>query len=160
MLHWQGSALHWQGSALHFAGVCVTICILAGMKDLEVERDAIVIENEDSITNYYKLRQQITKLEREMQQYITKPMFCVPFLQPGRLVRVEHNKEDFGWGSVINYQKKTNQKVRSGRGGGGTLGGAVFIEEDQPQVRWAGRQGALGVAVSSTTKRSICSQQV
>ena len=81
------------------------------VKDLEAERDAVVIENEDSITNYYKLRQQIVKLEREMQQYITKPMFCVPFLQPGRLVRVEHNNEDFGWGSVINYQKKTNQKV-------------------------------------------------
>lgn len=81
------------------------------VKDLEKKRDAIVIENEDSITNYYKLRQQIRKLEKEMQLYITKPVFCVPFLQPGRLVKVEHEGEDFGWGCVINYQKKTNQKV-------------------------------------------------
>lgn len=74
-------------------------------------RDAVVIENEDSITNYYKLRQQIRKLEKDMQQYITKPLFCVPFLQPGRLVRVEHEQDDFGWGCMVNYQKKTNQKV-------------------------------------------------
>lgn len=83
------------------------------MKDLEVKRDAITIENESSISNYYKLRQQLRKLEKEMQQYITKPMFCVPFLQPGRMVRVANDEqnEEFGWGCVINYQKKTNQKV-------------------------------------------------
>ena len=70
-----------------------------------------MIATEDSITNYYKLRQQISKLEREMQQYIVKPMSCLPFLQPGRLVKVQHDQDDFGWGVVINYQKKTNQKV-------------------------------------------------
>ena len=83
------------------------------VKELEEKRDAIKIENESSITNYYKLRQQLYKLEKDMQHYITKPVFCVPFLQPGRVVRVENDeqKEEFGWGCVINYQKKTNQKV-------------------------------------------------
>lgn len=81
------------------------------VKDLESKRDAILIENEDAVTNYYKLRQQIKKLEKEMQQYITKPVFCVPFLQPGRIVKVEHNDDNFGWGCIVNYQKKTNQKV-------------------------------------------------
>ena len=48
------------------------------------------------------------------QAFITKPKYCVPFLQPGRLVRVEHgDDEDFGWGTVINFQKKANQKVHS-----------------------------------------------
>ena len=46
-----------------------------------------------------------------MQTHITKPIYCVPFLQPGRLVKVEHNDEDFGWGAVVNFQKKANQKV-------------------------------------------------
>lgn len=82
------------------------------MKQIEAKRDAIVIENEDSITNYYKLRQQIRKLEKEMQKYIMKPVFCVPFLQPGRMVKVENEEEDFGWGCIINYQKKTNIKVK------------------------------------------------
>lgn len=81
------------------------------VRELEVKRDAIVIEDEDKVTNYYRIRQQLNKLEKEMQAFITKPIYCVPFLQPGRLVRVEHEDEDFGWGCVVNFQKKANQKV-------------------------------------------------
>ena len=81
------------------------------VKELEAKRDTITIEDEDKVTNYYRIRQQLQKLEKEMQAYITKPIYCVPFLQPGRLVRVEHEDEDFGWGCVINFQKKANQKV-------------------------------------------------
>ena len=81
------------------------------VKELEAKRDAIAIEDEEKVTNYYRIRQQLQKLEREMQTHITKPNYCVPFLQPGRLVKVEHNEEDFGWGVVVNFQKKANQKV-------------------------------------------------
>ena len=89
---------------------------VAEVKELEEKIEGIEIENEVSISNYYKLRQQLSKLEKDMQQFITKPIFCVPFLQPGRVVRVVNDEqdEDFGWGCVINYQKKTNQKVLCG----------------------------------------------
>ena len=85
------------------------------MKELEAKRDLIVIEEEDKVTNYYRIKQQLQKLEKEMQTHITKPIYCVPFLQPGRLVKVEHDDEDFGWGCIVNFQKKANQKVY-GRG--------------------------------------------
>ena len=81
------------------------------VKELEAKRDAITIEDEEKVTTYYRIRQQLQKLEKEMQVHMTKPTFCVPFLQPGRLVRVVHDDEDFGWGAVINFQKKANQKV-------------------------------------------------
>ena len=84
---------------------------LTEVKELEAKRDAIAIEDEEKVTNYYRIRQQLQKLEKEMQTHITKPIYCVPFLQPGRLVKVEHNDEDFGWGAVVNFQKKANQKV-------------------------------------------------
>ncbi|KAL5486646.1 hypothetical protein EMCRGX_G019154 [Ephydatia muelleri] len=77
---------------------------------LESKRDALVIENEEQVTLYYRIRQQLLKLEAEMQVFITKPRYCVPFLQPGRLVKVVVGSDDFGWGSVVNFQKKTNQK--------------------------------------------------
>ena len=32
-------------------------------------------------------------------------------MQPGRLVKVVHEQDDFGWGAVINFQKKSTQKV-------------------------------------------------
>ncbi len=81
------------------------------VKALETKRDAIVIKNEENVTAYYRIRQQLKKLGKELQLYIVQPIYCVPFLQSGRLVRVEIEEIDFGWGCIINYQKKTNLKV-------------------------------------------------
>ena len=81
------------------------------VKEIEAKRDTIIIEDEEKVTNYYRIKQQLCKLEKEMQSHITKPIYCVPFLQPGRLVKVEHEDQDFGWGCVVNFQKKANQKV-------------------------------------------------
>ncbi len=134
------------------------------MKMLEEEYNAIRIPNEESVVTYYKIRQQLAKLGKEIEEFIHKPRYCLPFLQPGRLVRVnvqrlflciqtlnvssnsteqlllegvavtdlvflvcwdtknakhalvfhiQVKKEDldFGWGLVVNFQKKTNVKV-------------------------------------------------
>ena len=59
------------------------------VKDLEKARYEIVIPNEDASMNYLRLRQQIDKLQKEMQSFIIKPKYLLPFLQPGRLVKVE-----------------------------------------------------------------------
>lgn len=101
---------------------------------MEQRRDAIVIESEESAMSYYRLRQQIGKLAKEMHRFIVKPKYLLPFLQPGRLVQasyhifpplsptweysnvhlllqVESPEDDYGWGCVVNFQKKANQKV-------------------------------------------------
>ena len=82
------------------------------MKKIEFQRNMIQIQNEDSVTSYYKIRQQLKKLTQEMLQFIHQPKYVLPFLQPGRLVAVKSGEEDFGWGTIINFQKKRNQKVR------------------------------------------------
>uniref|UniRef100_A0A1X7UR54 Exosome RNA helicase MTR4 n=1 Tax=Amphimedon queenslandica TaxID=400682 RepID=A0A1X7UR54_AMPQE len=79
------------------------------VKVLEKKRDALVIEDEDNVTSYYKMRDHISKLSMQMQRFITKPTYCIPFMQPGRLVNVIVDGADFGWGAVINFQKKTSQ---------------------------------------------------
>ena len=48
------------------------------------------IPREEEVATYYKLRQQLDKLGKEMQQFIVMPKYCVPFLQPGRMVKVGH----------------------------------------------------------------------
>lgn len=58
------------------------------MKKLEEEYNAIRIPNEESVVTYYKIRQQLAKLGKEIEEFIHKPRYCLPFLQPGRLVRV------------------------------------------------------------------------
>jgi ATP-dependent RNA helicase DOB1 len=41
---------------------------------------------------------------------ISSPTYCLPFLQPGRLVKIEQQSEngtilDFGWGVIVNFNK-------------------------------------------------------
>ena len=43
------------------------------VKELEGRRDRVVIENEDQITNYYRIRQQLHRLEGEMQASLQPP---------------------------------------------------------------------------------------
>ncbi|XP_047122835.1 exosome RNA helicase MTR4 isoform X1 [Hydra vulgaris] len=83
------------------------------IKRLESKRDAIEIPNEDSVMSYYKIRQQLKKLSSEMLEYIHQPKYLLPFLQPGRLVHVKNDEDDFDWGTIVNFQKKSNQKQGS-----------------------------------------------
>ncbi|XP_068727369.1 exosome RNA helicase MTR4-like [Montipora capricornis] len=89
------------------------------LKALEVKRDAFKIPNEESVTSYYKIRQQLKKLGNDMLGFIHQPKYCLPYMQPGRLIQVKNNDTDFGWGVVLNFQKKANQK--SGPSQGETL---------------------------------------
>ena len=53
------------------------------LKDLEAERDAIVIPNEESITSFYKIRQQLKKLGDDMLvRRFFMSLFCLGVLQP------------------------------------------------------------------------------
>ncbi|XP_057674378.1 exosome RNA helicase MTR4 [Corythoichthys intestinalis] len=85
--------------------------VVERIKKLEKEYNAIVIPNEESVVTYFKIRQQLARLGKEIQEFIHKPKYCLPFLQPGRLVQVKNEDADFGWGVVVNFSKKSNVKV-------------------------------------------------
>ncbi|ROI48961.1 Superkiller viralicidic activity 2-like 2 [Anabarilius grahami] len=97
--------------------------VVEKMKKLEEEYNAIRIPNEESVVTYYKIRQQLAKLGKEIEEFIHKPRYCLPFLQPGRLVRVKKEDMDFGWGAVVNFQKKANVKA-----GGGDIDPLFVVE--------------------------------
>ncbi|XP_063066221.1 exosome RNA helicase MTR4 isoform X2 [Engraulis encrasicolus] len=88
--------------------------VVEKMQKLEEQYNAIEIPNEESVVTYYKIRQQLAKLAKEIQEFIRKPKYCLPFLQPGRLVKVKNEEADFGWGAVVNFSKKSNVKASSG----------------------------------------------
>ncbi|KAI9024145.1 antiviral helicase [Hyaloraphidium curvatum] len=88
------------------------------LERLEDERDAMVVPREDEISSYYELRRQLEICRQDYRDVTNHPSYSVPFLQPGRLVKVRVEPEgrdgmsdegvmDFGWGVVINFQKKT-----------------------------------------------------
>ncbi|KAK8784902.1 hypothetical protein V5799_008735 [Amblyomma americanum] len=80
---------------------------------LEAQLESFQIPNEQEVASYYKVREQLESLSQELQAFLTKPQYCVPYLQPGRMVYIHNGEDDFGWGAIINYSKK---KVVSARG--------------------------------------------
>ncbi|KAL7424483.1 ATP-dependent RNA helicase mtr4 [Cryptotrichosporon argae] len=95
----------------------------AKLKEAEATRDAIQIEDEDAIAEYYDLRQQLQQLEQDFKAVITHPTYILPFLQPGRMVEVRDGDRDFGWAVVVAYNKIVNPKGRP----------PVVTENDPPQ---------------------------
>ncbi|KAG2425704.1 hypothetical protein HXX76_013546 [Chlamydomonas incerta] len=55
---------------------------------LEAARDAIVIEDEAGVRQYYALLDQLAGLRAALRALLNDPKVALPFLQPGRLVRL------------------------------------------------------------------------
>lgn len=50
------------------------------------------IESETQIASYYNIRQELDKLGVQFRNYLTKSQYLIPFLQPGRLIKVSLTK--------------------------------------------------------------------
>jgi len=80
--------------------------MITALKDLEKEKENVTVDNEEEASSYYRLRRQIELLGRQMNKIILSPKYCLPFINPGRLVKVRHGKNDFGWGIIMNFKKE------------------------------------------------------
>ncbi|XP_020710480.2 exosome RNA helicase MTR4 [Athalia rosae] len=77
------------------------------VKDLQQLYNSIVVDKFVEVSSYHHIREQLDKLGSEFRQYLTKPEYLVPFLQPGRLIKVKNETEEFDWGIIVNFKKKT-----------------------------------------------------
>ncbi|XP_052894689.1 exosome RNA helicase MTR4 [Anopheles moucheti] len=81
----------------------------------------VQIKDEQSIASYHHIREQLDRLGQEFREYITRPVYLVPFLQPGRMIKIQSDAGEFEWGIIVNFKKenadskqnplKTEQKV-------------------------------------------------
>ncbi|KAL8942654.1 MAG: hypothetical protein Q9211_001300 [Gyalolechia sp. 1 TL-2023] len=74
--------------------------------ELEEQMDKMKITDEDTIREYYDLRRQIETYSDDMKHVIQHPSYSLPFMQPGRLVRIKYQDMDFGWGAVVNFVER------------------------------------------------------
>eukprot|EP01041_Mallomonas_annulata_P000722 gene722-1392_t len=84
----------------------------------ELQREAVAIEvsDEDIVGEYQAWSQQLVKVQTQMMDIMRKPQHCLPFLQPGRMMRIlardatatEGQGEDWGWGILVAMRKATN----------------------------------------------------
>lgn len=91
------------------------------LPELEAELSVIkskLLEHEESlkspaeaeaIASYWEIRDQFNGTRSDFRKIIHHPTYSLPFLQPGRLVRVNDSEGlgDFGWGVIINVHKKS-----------------------------------------------------
>ncbi|KAF8919476.1 antiviral helicase [Mucidula mucida] len=84
----------------------------AELKKEEENQRSMSIPDEVLVAQYYDLRLQLDQMTGDMRDVITHPTYSLPFLQPGRLVKVKYQDLDFGWGIIINYQKRAPPKNR------------------------------------------------
>jgi ATP-dependent RNA helicase DOB1 len=77
------------------------------LQQLEAEKSAMVIDDESNIRAYYELRKQLDVYAEDMRMVIVHPNYCLPFMQPGRLVEIKDGGHDFGWGAVLNFSRRS-----------------------------------------------------
>ena len=75
------------------------------LKKFEEEHDQVFIEREAEVSHYYHLRQQIETLRTQLFNFITQPKYILPFLNPGRLIKVVNKDDNFGW---VNFNDQIN----------------------------------------------------
>ncbi|KZT37319.1 antiviral helicase [Sistotremastrum suecicum HHB10207 ss-3] len=76
----------------------------------EEKRDAIVIQDEEAIADYYNIRKQLEVLRSDFQEVISHPNYCLPFLQSGRMAKIKYKDHDFGWGIIVHFQRRHSPK--------------------------------------------------
>lgn len=72
----------------------------------EVTASAMVVPHETILEGEAAVRKQIALLENDYFAVTTHPSYALPFIQSGRLVRVQSGEEDFGWGAVVEFAKR------------------------------------------------------
>ena len=91
---------------------CWDFDVVLELGELESERDGIVVERENVIAEYYDLKEKIAVYEQDMKDVMNHPNYCLPFIQPGRLVRIKHDKKLYDWGVAVNYNRRIKPFVR------------------------------------------------
>ncbi|CAO1637675.1 unnamed protein product [Parajaminaea phylloscopi] len=76
------------------------------------ELDSVHVPDEEAADEYFGLHKQLEMLDSDFQDVISHPTYALPFLQPGRLIKIKHEDLDFGWGCVVNYQKRLPPRGR------------------------------------------------
>jgi len=80
---------------------------------IEENLKTINIEDESTVREYYELRKQLDVYNEDVRHIITHPAHILTFLQGGRLLKIKIGEFDYGWGVVVDFQKRQNKRNKS-----------------------------------------------
>ncbi|EEB07295.1 ATP-dependent RNA helicase DOB1 [Schizosaccharomyces japonicus yFS275] len=78
---------------------------------MKLDMESIVIPHEQDVQEFYDLKLQLKTYEDSIRKIMAHPEFCLPFLQPGRLIQVRLKDQVFPWGILVNFHKAENASL-------------------------------------------------
>ncbi|KAI0275862.1 antiviral helicase [Russula aff. rugulosa BPL654] len=94
---------------LQFQSIVGVPALEEELKREEEAKNSIVVSDEDLVAQYYEYRQQLDQMSADFREVIHHPSYSLPFCNLVGLSR-SSIRSRFGWGVVINYQKRQPPK--------------------------------------------------
>lgn len=118
-------------------------------KEADAEAETITVEDEAAVAAYYGATKELFEVKEAIRAVVNQQRFALPFLQPGRLIRVRDGTEDFGWGVVTSFSrhKAAQAPAALDRDGGVTQG---------PDAGAGRRWGAAADAGTAASDEMAC----
>lgn len=83
------------------------------VQDKQKSYENFAIKDEAGITSYHHIREQLDSLGKKYHEFYTNPQYLVPFLQPGRMVKVKTEDDEYDWGIIVNFKKDTKDNTKN-----------------------------------------------
>lgn len=80
------------------------------LQKLTLEYNSTNVEDEFLVKEYYDLKKQLETYQNDLRRVITHPGHILPFLQPGRVIKVKVGDQEYGWGMVASFSKRSNKR--------------------------------------------------
>lgn len=80
--------------------------LLKQLDTIQDEKTKITLKQPTEIAEFFSLKTQLANTTQKAREIINLPIYVLPFLNPGRLCKVECDGVDWGWGVILNFQKK------------------------------------------------------
>lgn len=69
--------------------------------DLEAQAEKIEVQNQGAVEEFHRMEVAISEAEELIRRETLRPERVLPFLEPGRLIRVREGGKDWGWGLAL-----------------------------------------------------------
>lgn len=100
-----------QSSFFQFQNAASVPKLEAEVQDLTLRANRIEVEDEASLKEYFDLKKQLDTYRRDVRLVVTHPGHILPYLQEGRLVKIQVGKFDYGWGMVTSFTKRLTKRA-------------------------------------------------
>lgn len=95
--------------------------VLDQLAQKKEELQNLVVPKPEDLTQYFKISDEVKKIAEKIHSIVIEEKNVLPWLSPGRLVRLRHNNMDFGWCPILQYKKSKAEKKKEQKGEAPTI---------------------------------------